>query len=72
MEMIVYLAIEASRDNGLTCDETVLATGIEKVSVSPRFRPLLMKGLIKIKTNEFGEVKRPGKSGKMQLVWVAA
>lgn len=50
---------------GLTVDELTRATGLEKVTVSPRLRPLCSKGLVK----EIG--KRPGHSGRQQTIWAA-
>ena len=55
-----------SRSDGLTIDELVDITGIDKVTLSPRLRPLCKKGL----AFESGAT-RPGKSGRQQTVWVA-
>lgn len=63
---LVYRAIVASRHRGRNLDELIEDTGIEKVTLSPRLRPLADRGLIVEK-----EPKRPGKSGRDQTVWVA-
>jgi hypothetical protein len=68
---IVFRAVR-SQQNGATVDEVVDLTGIEKVTVSPRFKPLCEKGLLEIRSNPEGDtIKRPGKSGRNQIVWFA-
>ena len=62
--MVAELAHAGAR--GMTVDELVEATGMDKVTVSPRLRPLCNK-------NEVCELRgetRPGKSGRRQTVWV--
>lgn len=72
LEGIVYEAVRRRGDYGLTWDEAEPATGLPAPSISPRWKPLRNKGLIKAKTDESGNaVKRPGKSGRGQIVWVA-
>ena len=56
---------------GATWDELGESTGIDKASISPRFRPLMTKGLIAVRTENGKPVKRPGKSGKGQQVLIA-
>lgn len=63
LEEVVLDEIRLAK-NGLTIDELVAITGLDKVSLSPRFRPLCKKGLI-IETNE----TRRGASGRRQTVW---
>jgi predicted transcriptional regulator len=65
LEAIVLEAIRASAI-GRTIDELVDATGLDKVSISPRLRPLCNKGCIVESTHT-----RPGRSGKQQIVWHA-
>jgi DNA-binding MarR family transcriptional regulator len=60
-EAKVLLALR--RENG-TWDEITARTGMRAGTVSPRFRPLREKGLIR----QTGEV-RPGESGAKQTVW---
>jgi predicted transcriptional regulator len=63
LERKVYDAILAI--GPATLDEVMDATGLEKVTASPRFRPLAKRGFI----SEIG--KRAGKAGRMQTVWCA-
>jgi DNA-binding MarR family transcriptional regulator len=65
LEAIVLAVIRRSRQQGQTLDQLIDATGIDKVTLSPRLRPLCAKGFVV----EMG--KRPGKSGRSQTVWVA-
>jgi len=72
LENIVYEATKKRGDLGLTWDEAALETGLPPASVSPRWKPLRAKGMIKAKTDQFGNtVKRAGASGRGQIVWVA-
>lgn len=66
MEQRVAQAIIAAGDNGRTWDEIALDTGIDKATVSPRFKPLRKKNLIKAKVDQDG--KRVTREG--QTVWV--
>lgn len=66
LERKVLEALKANPE-GLTLDELTYATGLEKVTASPRLRPLCDKGLV-IETDE----RRPGRSGRPQTVWKAA
>lgn len=65
LESIVLAAIRQAPD-GMTIDELAAATGLDKVTVSPRIKPLCKKGFIY--TN--GD-RRPGRSGKSGLIWRA-
>ena len=66
LEQVVLDHLKGAED-GLTVDELVAATGMDKVTISPRLRPLVRKQLA-IET----EQKRPGNSGRSQTVWKAA
>lgn len=67
LEEAVANAIIARGIRGATWDELAVLTGLDKASISPRFKPLRKKGLIKAKLNPFDEVeKRDG-----QTVWVS-
>lgn len=71
LEKVVTLAIRASGDRGATWDELAALTGIDKASISPRFKPLRRKGQICSRTVEGEIVKRAGNSGRGQIVWFA-
>jgi hypothetical protein len=62
---VTYLVRDAGV-RGRTLDELIDATGLDKVTVSPRLRPLCNKDLVR------EGAKRPGKSGRGQTVWIAA
>ncbi|MGH6793077.1 MAG: helix-turn-helix domain-containing protein [Methyloceanibacter sp.] len=64
LEAAVLAALKTA-PRGLTLDELIDATGLEKVTVSPRLRPLCVKGYAK----ELG--KKPGRSGRQQTIWGA-
>jgi uncharacterized membrane protein len=64
LENRVFRAIRRSKNRGMIYDELVDELGIDKVTVSPRTRPLAEKGLI-YASNE----RRMGKSGRFQTVW---
>jgi DNA-binding MarR family transcriptional regulator len=66
LEGIVLATIKQS-PCGLIIDEIVDRTSLDKVTVSPRLRPLCKKGLV-IESDE----TRPGKSGRRQTIWLAA
>ena len=69
LEMEVANAIK-SRKNGATWDELHRLTGIDKASISPRLKPLRRKKLIRAQQDADGNIiKRPGKSGRGQIVW---
>jgi predicted transcriptional regulator len=52
---------------GLTSEELARETGMSLVTVSPRLRPLLEKGLV-MKASE----TRANRSGRQAIVWLAA
>ena len=62
MESVVLDAIRALGD--ATSWEVSRHVGIERVTVSPRFKPLEVKGLIR-RTGK----TRPGESGRQSQVW---
>jgi hypothetical protein len=71
MEGVVYGAICQREEWGATWDEIGLITGMDKASISPRFKPLRERGLIMAKLKADGtEVRRPGHSGRGQTVWI--
>ncbi len=66
LEAMVYEAVWRSKC-GLNWNEVAHATGKDKASISPRFKPLRKKGLIRAALDEDGEVVRRDH----QTVWVA-
>jgi len=66
LETICLGAITRSGARGLTSEEAAAAVGMELASITPRFAPLEAKGLI-LRTDR----RRPGKSGRGRIVWVA-
>lgn len=62
LEVTVLIAIPFEPENAIL-DEVIEATGIEKVSVAPRFKPLEQKGVI------FRTGKRRGFAGRLQTSW---
>jgi hypothetical protein len=64
LEKKVFNAITSAGSLGMTLDEITQATGLDKVTASPRMRPLCNKGLVV----ENGT--RPGRAGRNQTVWV--
>lgn len=72
LEMIVLDTITACGSLGATWDELHTRTGLNKASISPRFRPLCNKNLIKPKIDDSGKkITRPGVAGRAQTVWIA-
>lgn len=65
LESTVFDGLVRCGDNGATLDELVDLLGIDKVTVSPRLRPLVRKG----RAEAIG--KRLGSAGRQQTVWVA-
>lgn len=65
-EMTVLNFIASCGNHGATIDEIVSGTGMQKVSASPRLKPLEKKNMVKAT-----DQKRIGVSGKRQIVWVA-
>jgi predicted transcriptional regulator len=66
LEGSVLHCIRGSAKIGMTIDELVEELKLDKVTLSPRLRPLVRKGLIQ----ESG-FTRPGRSGREQTVWTA-
>jgi hypothetical protein len=64
IEQVVAAAIRRSGSRGLIAAELPEHTGMPLNTVTPRTRPLVAKGIIR----DSGE-KRPGPSGKNQIVW---
>ena len=75
LESMVHQAIKRRGHHGATWDELHDLTGIDKASISPRFKPLRRRKLIRAKTvlvdGTLRKVARPGKSGRGQIVWIA-
>jgi hypothetical protein len=67
LEQAVADSIKAAGVAGRTWDEIAADTGLDKASVSPRFKPLRKKGVIRAKVDDASkEVRRD-----RQTVWVA-
>lgn len=72
IEKAVADAVYNAGPHGANWFEVTLATEIDKATVSPRFKPLCKKGILKAKRDLEGEVvTRPGFSKKGQIVWVS-
>jgi hypothetical protein len=71
MEGIVSEAIKGQSERGATWDELHRLTGLPKATISPRFKPLReKKKLIEWRLDQAGnKIKRPGDSGRGQIVW---
>lgn len=70
LHQIVINAINAHGDNGANCSQICDHTGLPWNTISPRLAPLRVANLIAAKTKD-GEVeKRPGPSGRKQIVWI--
>lgn len=67
LESVVLGALRDAGARGCTIDELTEVTSLDKVTASPRLRPLCNKRLV----IESG-TKRPGKSGRAQMVWKIA
>jgi uncharacterized membrane protein len=53
-------------ERGGTTEEIAEALSLPRVTVSPRLKPLERKGLV-----QATEQRRPGQSGRAQIVWLA-
>lgn len=72
LELAVYNVIKATGKEGATLDDVCKAVGMDKVSVSPRLRPLCEGGFIQAELDSNNcVVTRLGNSGRRQTVWVA-
>jgi predicted transcriptional regulator len=66
LENMVFDVVQATGEQGAILDDITRATGLDKVTISPRLRPLVRKGFV-IETDR----KRQGLSGRGQRVWKA-
>lgn len=64
LEKVVLDYLTKYRLGGATTHEIAEATGIDLVTISPRIRPLVEKGLV-----EDSGHKRKGRSGRKSIVW---
>jgi DNA-binding MarR family transcriptional regulator len=68
LQQIVLGALETMGE--ATCEEVSDRVGLERVTVSPRFKPMESAGLIERVLDERGRQRtRPGKSGRPGGVW---
>ena len=65
LEATVLLSLRRSMLRGRTLDELIDDTQLDKVTISPRLKPLCMKGLA------VAQGRRLGKSNRSQTVWFA-
>lgn len=64
LENLVFGAVKRAKKRGMILDELIDTLTLDKVTISPRLRPLVDKGLI------FASFERRlGKSGRNQTVW---
>ena len=66
LEAAVFNSVVAAGRVGKNLDEVCADTGLDKVTASPRFKPLEGKGFILR-----AAFTRAGKAGKQQTVWIA-
>lgn len=66
LEQLVLEHVKACGLNGATLDDLVGRTGLEKVTVSPRLKPLESQGLVR------RDGARRGLAGRPQTVWKVA
>jgi predicted ArsR family transcriptional regulator len=66
LEQKVYESLIDAGPAGSTIDELTAALGLQKVTLSPRLRPLCRRGLV-VDSAE----RRRGMSGRLQTVWKA-
>ena len=67
LQRLTVAAITEAGPQGLTADELAYRLSLDRCSVQPRTSELRCKGLIR----DSGK-RRPNKTGKMAIVWVAA
>lgn len=67
LEAAVLDCLRAFGARGLTSEELADAMAMERVTVSPRLKPLALKGLA-VDTG----MRRQGRSGRASIVWRAA
>lgn len=66
LEATVLKSVAAAGRVGRNLDEVCADTGLDKVTASPRFKPLEGKGFILR-----AAFTRAGRAGKQQTVWIA-
>jgi DNA-binding transcriptional ArsR family regulator len=71
MELLVLNDLVQRGDHGGTWNEVSESTGLDRATVSPRFKPLREKGLVEMRERNGEVIKRPGYSGRGQIVWFA-
>ncbi len=69
LEKMVYEAIVSAGPHGSTWNEISQRTGIDKASISPRFKPLRKKGLIEAKIAFYDTPRVDTRNG--QTIWLA-
>lgn len=68
-----FSAVQAAGAAGLTDDEAQIALNMNGSTQRPRRQELQIAGRIKVALNHCGgAVKRPTRSGRQAVVWVAA
>jgi predicted transcriptional regulator len=65
LEQTVLDAVRTRKKDGCTLDELIDILAMDKVTISPRLRPLCNKGLV------IENGKRMGKSNRKQTIWLA-
>lgn len=66
LQRMAASAIRNAGENGLTADELAATLDLDRWSIQPRTSELRLKGVIR----DSGQ-RRPNKSGKLAIVWVA-
>jgi hypothetical protein len=66
LQRMVHAAIASVAPQGLTADELAANLRLDRYSVQPRTSELRLKGLI-----ADSGLRRPNRTGKMAIVWVA-
>ena len=66
LEYVVLECLLKLGDKGATTEELANILKIERVTVSPRLRPLCNKGFV-----QESDLRRVGKSGRKSIVWIA-
>ena len=66
LEVTMLELLRRAGSYGLTSYEMAAGYGLERVTVSPRFKPMERKGVIR----DSGH-RRQGPSGRMSIVWIA-
>ncbi len=71
LEKLVYEAIVSAGPHGATWNEISQRTGIDKASISPRFKPLRQKGFIQAKMEFNLSLTHRSVIRNSQTVWIA-